>query len=133
MEIVALMLMFATIGVKALTSQMISRMKYKITHVVQIKQDSLKRLKAVQSQHAVFNQSKTMLTAKKTKTTKRLNRLKKEMASFSEAQKTRKQIATIRKVDRQNCSIEQKNGAGRYIAPRPVLATSHYRFSANQP
>ena len=99
MELVIFMLMFATIGVKALTSQMISRMKYKITHVVQIKQDSLKRLKAVQSQHAVFNQSKTMLTAKKTKTTKRLNRLKKEMASFSEAQKTRKQLATTRKVD----------------------------------
>ena len=90
MEIVALMLMFATIGVKALTSKMISRMKYQITHVAHIKQESLKRLKLAQGQHAVFDQSKTMLTAKKVKTTKQLNRLKKEMASFSEDEEVRK-------------------------------------------
>ena len=90
MEIVALMLMFATIGVKALTSKMISRMKYQITHVAHIKQESLKRLKFAQGQHAVFDQSKTMLTAKKVKTTKQLNRLKKEMASFSEDEEVRK-------------------------------------------
>ncbi len=90
MEIVAFMLMFAAIGVKALTSKMISRMKYQITHVAQIKQESLKRLKFAQGQHAVFNQSKTMLTAKKVKTTKQLNRLKKEMASLSEDEEVRK-------------------------------------------
>ena len=90
MEIVALMLMFATIGVKALTSKMISRMKHQITHVAHIKQESLKRLKFAQGQHAVFDQSKTMLTAKKVKTTKQLNRLKKEMASFSEDEEVRK-------------------------------------------
>jgi len=90
MEIVAFMLMFATIGAKALTSKMISRMKYQITHVAHIKQESLKRLKFAQGQHAVFDQSKTMLTAKKIKTTKQLNRLKKEMASFSEDEEVRK-------------------------------------------
>ena len=90
MEIVALMLMFATIGVKALTSKMILRMKYQITHAAHIKQESLKRLKFAQGQHAVFDQSKTMLTAKKVKTTKQLNRLKKEMASFSEDEEVRK-------------------------------------------
>ena len=62
--------MLAAIGVKALTSKMISRMKYQITHVAQIKQESLKRLKFAQGQHAVFNQSKTMLTAKKIKAAK---------------------------------------------------------------
>ena len=90
MELVIFMLMFATIGVKALTSKMISRMKYQITHVAHIKQESLKRLKFAQGQHAVFDQSKTMLTAKKVKTTKQLNRLKKEMASFSEDEEVRK-------------------------------------------
>ena len=83
MEIVTLVLMFAAVGVKALTSKMISRMKYQITHVANIKKDSLKRLKFSQGQHAVFDQSKTMLTDKKIKTTKQLNRLKKEMASLS--------------------------------------------------
>ena len=99
MEIVAFMLMLATIGVKTLTSKMISRMKYQITHIAHIKKESLKRLKSAQGQHAVFDQSKTTLTAKKTKTTKQLNRLKKEMASFSEDEEVRKQLATIRKVD----------------------------------
>ena len=100
MEIVTFMLMLAAIGVKALTSKMISRMKYQITHVAHIKQESLKRLKSTQGQHAVFNKSKTMLTAKKIKTTKQLNRLKKEMESFSEDEEMRKQLTTIRKVDR---------------------------------
>jgi len=99
MEIITVMLMLAAIGVKALTSKMISRMKYQITHVAQIKQESLKRLKFAQGQHAVFNQSKTMLTAKKIKAAKKLNRLKKEMESFSEDEKVRKQLSTIRKVD----------------------------------
>ena len=87
MESVIVVLIFATIGVKLLTSQMISRMKHQITHVAHIKKESLKRLKFTQDQHAVFEQSKTVLTAKKTKTIKRLNSLKKEMASFSEEKK----------------------------------------------
>ncbi len=99
MEIITVMLMLAAIGVKALTSKMISRMKYQITHVAHVKQESLKRLKLTQGQHAVFNQSKTMLTAKKIKTAKQLKRLKKEMESFSEDEKVRNQLATIRKVD----------------------------------
>ena len=99
MEMVVLLLMFATIGVKALTSQMISRMKHQITHVAHIKQESLKRLKFTQDQHAIFEQSKTVLTAKKTKTIKRLNRLKKEMASFSEEEEVRKEITNVRKID----------------------------------
>ena len=99
MELVVLVLMLAIVGVKALTSKMILRMKHQITHVAHIKQESLKRLKFTQDQHAVFEQSKTVLTGKKTKTIKQLNRLKKEMASFSKEVEGRKAITNIRKVD----------------------------------
>lgn len=100
MELVTLALMFAAIGVRVLTSQMISRMKHQITHVAHIKQESLKRLKVAQSQHAVFGQNKAMLTAKKMKITKRLNRLRKEISSFVEENEARKQRAEARKVER---------------------------------
>lgn len=99
MELVVLVLMLAIVGVKALTSKMTSRMKHQITHVAHIKKESLKRLKFTQDQHAVFEQSKTVLTGKKTKTIKQLNRLKKEMASFSKEAEGRKAITNIRKVD----------------------------------
>ena len=99
MELVVIVLIFATVVVKALTSKMISRMKHQIKHVAHIKKESLKQLKFTQDQHAVFEQSKMVLTGKKTKTIKQLNRLKKEMASFSNEEEARKEITTIRKAD----------------------------------
>ena len=85
--VMALLLMFASVGAKVFTGQLISRMKHQISHVASIKQETLGRLKMVQSQKAVAVQNKGSLTTKKTKLSKRLNRLKKEMGTIKQKQR----------------------------------------------
>ena len=97
--IAALILMFASVGIKVGTAQLISRMKHQISHVASIKQEALGRLKMVQSQKAVAAQNKTVLTTKKTKLSKRLNRIKKEMGEIKQDSDARKQRTEMRKVD----------------------------------
>ena len=97
--VAALLLMFAAVGAKVIASQLISRMKHQISHVAQIKQEALGRLKMVQSQKAVAEQNKTALIAKKTKVSKRLNRLKKEMSTIQQEDEARKQRTSMRKVE----------------------------------
>jgi hypothetical protein len=97
--VAALLLMFAAVGAKVLTAQMISRMKQQISHVAHIKQEALGRLKMVQSQKAVADQNKGSLTSKKTKVGKRLNRLKKEASTMQQDDEARKQRTGLRKVE----------------------------------
>lgn len=98
--IAALALMFAAIGVKVVTAQMVARMKNQITHVGHIKQEVLNRLKIAQSQNAVNGQNKVTLIAKKTKILKRLNRLKGEMTTLEQDDEARKQRSSVRKVEK---------------------------------
>ncbi len=95
-----LVLMFAAVGAKVVTGQMLARMKHQITHVAHIKQEALNRLKVAQSQHAIYDQNKMVLNAKKMKVLKRLNRLKSEMSTIAQDDEARKQRSNIRKVDR---------------------------------
>lgn len=96
--IAALLLMFAAVGVKVFTGQLISRMKHQISHVASIKQEALGRLKMAQSQKAVATQNKSSLSNKKNKLSKRLSRLQKEMAGIKQDTDARKQRTDIRKV-----------------------------------
>jgi phosphoribosylcarboxyaminoimidazole (NCAIR) mutase len=95
----ALLLMFASVGAKVGTSQLIGRMKHQINHVASIRQEALGRLKIVQSQNAVVMQNKTVLATKKAKLTKRLNRLQREMGTLEQDDEARKQRSEMRKVD----------------------------------
>lgn len=98
--IAALALMFAAIGVKVVTAQMIARMRNQITHVGHIKQEVLNRLKIAQSQNAVTGQNKLTLMAKRAKILKRLNRLNGEMATLEQDDEARKQRSSARKVEK---------------------------------
>jgi len=89
--IAALLLMFASIGTKAGTTHLIWRMKHQINHVATIKQEALARLKIAQSQKGVAVQNKTLLTIKKVKLEKRLNRMNKDMDDIKQEDDARKQ------------------------------------------
>jgi len=97
--LVALILMFASVGAKVGTTKLIASMKYQINHVASLRQEALSRLKIVQSQNAVVMQNKTVLVTKKAKLTKRLNRLQREMGTLQQDDEARKQRAEMRKVD----------------------------------
>ena len=96
---VALFLMVGSVVAKVFTAQMISRMKSQISHVATIKQEALGRLKMAQSQKAVAVQNKGSLISKKTKLTKRLNRLKREMGEIEQDQDARKQRSEMRRIE----------------------------------
>ncbi len=98
--IAALALMFAAVGVKVVTAQMVTRMRNQITHVGHIKQEVLNRLKIAQSQSAVSGQNKVTLMAKKAKILKRLNRLNGEMATLEQDDEARKQRSSVRRVEK---------------------------------
>ena len=95
----ALALMFAAVGAKIFTSQLIGRMKARISQVAQVKQEALGRLKMSQSQKAVTEQNKATLVTKKTKISKKLNRLKSEMGRMKEEEAVRRQRTEMRKLD----------------------------------
>ena len=89
--IAALLFMFASIGTKAVTAHLVWRMKHQISHVATIKQEALARLKIAQSQKGVAVQNKTLLTIKKVKLEKRLNRMNKDMDDIKQEDDARKQ------------------------------------------
>jgi hypothetical protein len=95
----ALLLMFASIGTKVGTAQLIGRMKHQISHVASIKQEALGRLKIAQSQKGVAAQNKSLLTTKKVKLEKRLNRMNKDMVDIKQEDDARKQRNEIRKIE----------------------------------
>ena len=97
--VVALFLMVGSVVAKVFTAQMISRMKHQISHVATIKQEALARLKMAQSQKAVAVQNKGSLINKKTKLTKRLNRLKREMGEIEQDKDARKQRSEMRRIE----------------------------------
>ena len=97
--VVALFMMIGSVVAKVFTAQMISRMKHQIGHVVTIKQEALARLKMAQSQKAVAVQNKGSLINKKTKLTKRLNRLKREMGEIEQDKDARKQRSEMRRIE----------------------------------
>jgi len=59
--------------------------------VATIKQEALTRLKIAQSQKGVAVQNKTLLTIKKVKLEKRLNRMNKDMDDIKQEDDARKQ------------------------------------------
>lgn len=95
----ALLFMFASIGTKVGTAQLIGRMKHQISHVASIKQEALGRLKIAQSQKDVAAQNKSLLTTKKVKLEKRLNRMNKDMVDIKQEDDARKQRNEIRKIE----------------------------------
>ena len=97
--VVALLLMFGSVVAKVFTAQMISRMKHQMGHVATIKQEALARFKMAQSQKAVAVQNKGSLINKRTKLTKRLNRLKREMGEIEQDQDARKQRSEMRRIE----------------------------------
>ncbi|HIL08708.1 MAG TPA: hypothetical protein EYG11_08415 [Candidatus Latescibacteria bacterium] len=97
--ITALFLMFASVGAKVGTAQLIGRMKHQISHVSSLKQEALSRLKIVQSQKNVAVQNKGLLTTKKIKLEKRFNRIKIDMNDIKEDEDARKQRSEIRKIE----------------------------------
>ena len=97
--IAALLFMFASIGARAGTAHLIWRMKHQICHVATIKQEALTRLKIAQSQKGVAVQNKTLLTIKKVKLEKRLNRMNKDMGDIKQDDDARKQRNEMRKVE----------------------------------
>ena len=97
--VVALFMMVGSVVAKVFTAQMLSRMKHQIGHVAAIKQEALARLKMAQSQKAVAVQNKGSLINKKTKLTKRLNRLKREMGEIEQDKDARKQRSEMRRIE----------------------------------
>ncbi len=95
----ALSLMFAAVGVKVFTAQLINRMKTQISQVSYSKQEVLGRLKGAQGKKAVNEQNKAALTAKRNGLAKKLTRLKKEMSDLEGEAQARKQRAEMRKVE----------------------------------
>ena len=97
--IAALLFMFASIGAKVGTAQLIGRMKHQISQVASIKQEALGRLRIAQSQKGVAVQNKSLLTTKKVKLEKRLNRMNKDMVDIKQEDDARKQRSEMRKVE----------------------------------
>ena len=97
--IAALVLMFAAVGAKVITAQLINHMKTQISQVTHLKQAALGRLRTAQSQRAVAEQNKNMLIAKKTKLSKKLVRLQAEMIRMESEEKLRRQRSEMRKVE----------------------------------
>ena len=97
--IAALVLMFAAVGTKVGTTQLIARLNSRINHVEQDKQEVLGRLKGAQNQKAVAAQNLSMLENKKAKVAKKLTRLQREEANFREEDKARKQRTSMRKIE----------------------------------
>jgi hypothetical protein len=97
--IAALLFMVASIGAKILATWLIGRMKYQISHVASIKQETLRRLRIAQSQKDVAVQNKRLLTTKKVKIEKRLNRMNKDMGDIEQDDDACKQGSEISKVE----------------------------------
>ena len=97
--IAALLFSLASIGAKILATWLIGRMKHQISHVASIKQEALGRLKIAQSQKAVAAQNKSLLTTKKVKLEKRLDRMNKDMVDIKQEDDARKQRNEIRKIE----------------------------------
>ena len=96
--VVALFMMVGSVVAKVFTAQTLSRMKHQIGHVATIKQEALARLKMAQSQKAVAVQNKVSLTNKKTKLSKRLDRLKKEIGEIEQDQEAREKRSEMGEV-----------------------------------
>ena len=97
--VAALIFMFAAVGAKILTTQLIGRMNRHISQVAQVKSEAMGRLKGAQNQKAVIEQNQNVLLSKKNKIAKKLNRLKKEMGTLQDEESQRKQRSSMRKVD----------------------------------
>jgi len=96
---VALLLMFGSIGAKIVTAQLITRMQQQIGQVASVKQEVLNRLKVAQSQKAVADQNKAYLIKKKARLIKRLKRFKRDLSEVEQEEDARKQRQALRKVE----------------------------------
>ena len=90
--VVTLVVMFAAIGAKILTSQFLNRMQNSIAVVTQARQKTMGELKLAESQKKVAQQNKTMLTKKKAKLGKKINRLKKELGGMKNELESRQKM-----------------------------------------
>tara|TARA_B100000029_G_scaffold456609_1_gene484730 strand:+ start:340 stop:660 length:321 start_codon:yes stop_codon:yes gene_type:complete len=96
---VALLLMFGSIGAKIVTAQLITRMQQQIGQVASVKQEVLNRLKVAQSQKAVADQNKAYLIKKKARLIKRFKRFKRDLSKVEQEEDARKQRQALRKVE----------------------------------
>ena len=96
---VALLLMFGSIGAKVVTAQLITRMQRQIGQVASVKQEVLNRLKVAQNQKAVADHNKGALTNKKARLIKRFKRFKREMSEIEQEADARKQRQALRKIE----------------------------------
>lgn len=95
----AMVLMFAAVGVKVLSAQLIAHMRAQISQVAQVKQEALGRLKAAQSQKLVNDKNKAVLVSKKGKIVKKMRRMKTEVGQMKEDADARRQRTDMRKVE----------------------------------
>ena len=96
---VALLLMFGSIGAKIVTAQLITRMQQQIGQVASVKQEVLNRFKVAQSQKAVADQNKAYLIKKKARLIKRFKRFKRDLSKVEQEEDARKQRQALRKVE----------------------------------
>lgn len=96
--IMALVFTFAVVVAKVMTTQLVGRMNRQVSQVASVKQEALNRLKTAQGQKMVVTKNKAILDKKKTKVSKAIGRLKKEMQGFKEEEAARRSRSEARKI-----------------------------------
>ena len=97
--VAALALMFAAVGVKVVTAQLLARMRQQINMVAQMKGTAQGRLAMVRKRKQVVEKNKAVLLNKKTKLAKRVMRLRRELENIREEDEMRRQRLGERKVE----------------------------------
>jgi len=80
----ALILMFAAVGAKVLTNQLLTKLKDRINHVGREKQKILNKLKTNNAQKKVAQKNKAVLIAKTEKLARKKKAILKEIAQYKE-------------------------------------------------
>jgi len=82
--IVAMAIMFSAVICKVMLTQLINKMQRRIDNVNQEKQKALGQLKMIKAQKAVLLKNKGSLEQKKTKMSKKIARLQKDMKELTD-------------------------------------------------
>lgn len=95
--VAALTIMFAVVGAKILTTQLLNRTQNSIAAVNQNRQQALGELRMAQSQRKVAQQTMALLGKKRSKLQKKIGRLRQELGGMrDEAEHRQKMRDTVR-------------------------------------
>ncbi|MEE2658286.1 MAG: hypothetical protein VX733_07260 [Candidatus Latescibacterota bacterium] len=97
--VAALLAISGVVFAKVATTQLIGRMNRQINRAAQVKQETLGRLKSAQSQKLMYERNKTILEKAQSKLSKRIGRVRKEIADFEEEAEARRKRSDAGKVD----------------------------------